>query len=232
MSEYLKLKVILFDLDDTLLDSKTAEYNAIVSFKKVFNEFNNIDEKSFARMWHSIITELYEKYLEGKISFEQQRVERIKKLFFEVNINVKDDEAKEKFNIYLNLYKENWILFDDAIEVLETLKNNYKLAIITNGDGIQQREKLQKTKIEKYFSEIIISSEIGVAKPDKQIFEVACKNLNIKSQECIMIGDKYKTDVQGAINAGIKAIWVNRKNENIEYEHQIKELKGVLNLCK
>lgn len=219
------IKAILFDLDDTILDSKTAEYNAICDFKRLFKEFAEIENNEFAKIWSKVTMELYDKYHNGLISFETLRTERIKRLFSNFNIKIKDEDAKGKFKMYLELYEKNWILFPDTIEVLEQLKNNYKLAIVTNGDGVQQRKKIKQTGIEKYFSEIIISSEVGVSKPDKDIFEITCKRLNVEPEECMMIGDKMKVDVEGCAQLGMKAVWVNRKKENIKYAYTITELQ-------
>ena len=59
----------------------------------------------------------------------------------------------------------------------------------------------------------------------KEIFLTACKALNVKPENAVMIGDKYQVDIEGSINAGLQAIWINRKNEKIDYKWQIKELK-------
>ena len=88
-------------------------------------------------------------------------------------------------------------------------------------------EKLEKIGITKYFDQITISSEVGSAKPDKKIFEVTCNKLHVKPEECVMIGDKFKVDVAGGNNLGMASIWANRKNENIDYEMQIKNLNEI-----
>ena len=135
---------------------------------------------------------------------------------------------EQKFKQYKNnkemLYEKNWILFDDVIYVLEKLKDNYKLVIVSNGDGHQQRKKIEYTGLQKYFSEIIISSEVGASKPDKEIFKIACKKINIEPENCIMVGDKYKVDIEGCINIGMRGIWINRKKETLNYKYTINEL--------
>ena len=228
METYPKLKAVLFDLDDTIVDSRTAEYKAICNFKKLFSNFDDIEDNEFAQIWSKITIELYDKYYKGIINFETLRIERIKKLFSNFKIKIEDYDAKEKLKIYLELYEKNWTLFSDTIDVLEKLKNKYKLAVVTNGDGIQQRKKIEKTGITKYFAEIIISSEVGFAKPDEKIFQIACKKLKVEPEECIMIGDKLDVDVAGCIKLGIKAVWINRKNENIDYKYKITQLKELL----
>ena len=218
------IEAIFFDLDDTLFNSKKAEYNAICEFKKSYNEFDKIKDIDFSNIWNKITIEKYEKYHSGKISFEELRIGRIKGLFSNYSINISDEDAKEKFKDYQNIYEKNWILFDDTKKVLESLKSKYKFAIISNGDAKWQRKKIEYTGLNKYFSDIVISGEVGYSKPEKEIFDITCKMVDLKPANCIMIGDKYKVDIQGALNAGMQAIWVNRKKEQSNYKYQIKEL--------
>lgn len=225
-----KIKAIFFDLDDTLVNSRNAEIEAADEFKKKFHEFDKMKDKDFEELWHKIAIDQYERYAKNEISYEMNKINRIKILFSKFNIKKEDEEALQIFNMYLDLYEKNWRLFDDSRELLETLKGKYKLGLITNGDSNQQRKKIDTTKIGDYFSEIIISSEAEVSKPNKKIFEIACKKIEEEPQNCVMIGDSYKLDIQGAQNYGLNAIWVNRKNEEIEYGNQIKELKEILNL--
>ena len=223
-----KIKAIFFDLDDTLVNSKKAEYNAICEFKNTYDEFKGINNDEFAKSWHKVTTDVYELYHSGKISFEELRMKRMQGLFNTYGVNLEDEEAKEKFKDYHKIYEKNWLLFDDAIDTLDKLKNKYKLAIVSNGDGEQQRRKIDYTGLKEYFPEIIISSEVGVSKPDKKIFEITCEKMNITPEECIMVGDKYSTDVEGGLNAGLTAVWVDRKNDEKEYEYKINELAEML----
>lgn len=225
MKKDVVIKAVLFDLDDTLVNSNQAEFNAICEFKRLYNEFVHIEDNEFAKQWKKIAEKEYKKYFRGEISFERQRIERMKELFKCISKNISDEEAKKIFNWYLKSYEKNWRLFDDAEYILNYLKSKYKLAIISNGDGEQQRRKIKYTKLEKYFSDIFISSEVGHTKPGKEIFEIADKTINVAPENCVMIGDKLKVDIEGSLNAGMNAIWINRKNEKSDYKFQIGELK-------
>ena len=223
-----EINTVLFDLDDTLVNSKNAEYNAICKFKNLYIEFNKVEDVDFAKAWSKITMETYERYHSGEISFEELKIGRMKRLFSYYSIIISDEDSKEKFKEYQNIYEKNWILFDDAKEVLEYLKNKYKLVILSNGDGKQQRKKIEYTGLDKYFSYIVISSEVGYSKPEKEIFEIACKMVNSKPENCIMIGDKYKVDIEGSLNAGMYGIWINRNKEQSTYEFQIEELNELI----
>lgn len=222
------VNTLFFDIDDTILNSKMAEFNATCEFKKINNCFANIDDEEFAKVWREIAEEIYERYLKKEISFDAQRILRIQKIYTMYGLNISKELAREKFKEYSKVYEKNWILFDDTIEILNKLKKRYKFGVISNGDGKQQRSKLEHTGIADYFTQIIISGEVGASKPDKRIFEIACEKMEAQPEESIMIGDKYKTDIEGALNAGLYAIWVNRKNEDIQYENTINELSEIL----
>ena len=225
MTNNLKIDALLFDLDDTILNSRVAQLNAILEFKKKYKEFQNINDEEFINKWDVIMKAKYEKYLKGEITFQELRRERIKTMFFVYDITITNSEAEKLFDSYQEIYEKNWKTFDDAEEVLDELKAKYKLAIVSNGNSMQQRKKIKLTGLDKYFKDIFISEEVGYAKPQKEIFLTACKAINVKPENAVMIGDKYKVDIEGSINAGLNAIWVNRKNEKIDYKWQIKELK-------
>ena len=225
-----KIKAIFFDLDDTLVDSRKAEKDASIEFKKYFQEFKNVDDNYYANLWHKVATNQYERYSRGEVTYERQKIDRIKIFFSEFNIEKEEKEASELFERYLKLYENNWKTFNDAKYVLKDLKTKYKLGIITNGDEKQQTNKLKLTNLTDYFDTINISGEIGYSKPSKEIFEIACKRINEKPENCLMIGDNFKLDIQGAINSGLSAIWINRRNENFEFEAQFQELKELIDI--
>ena len=219
------IKAILFDLDDTLLDGRTAQNKALDDFKIIYPALKKMDKIELQEKWREITFKHYDTFQKGEITFEESRIRRMQELFLEVGEEISREEAKSRFKIYKGLYEKNWTAFNDAKQVLKKLKGKYKLGIVTNGDSIQQREKIEKIGIKEYFDQITISSEVGHAKPEKEIFEVTCQKLNVKPEECVMIGDKFKVDVAGGRNLGMMAIWANRKNEDIDYDLQIKNLK-------
>ncbi len=224
-----KIKAVLFDLDDTILNTKDAQTNAIREFKKFYSDFKDVDDESFRKYWDKITEECYDKYLAREYSFEQMRAERMKRLFENYGTSISYEEGTERFKTYLKIYENNWMLFNDSEEMIKQLKDKYKIAIVSNGDSRQQRQKIEKVGLNKWFLNIIISEEVGYEKPKKEIFEIACKVVNELPQNCVMIGDKFKVDVEGSINAGLNAIWVNRKNQNFDYKYQIKEIKELEN---
>lgn len=131
--------------------------------------------------------------------------------------------------------KPYWLPFPFTKDVLQTLKQDgYQLGVISNWDQ-SARSLLDYYRLIDYFDQIIISSEVGIEKPSKQIFELALMQGNTKSEESIYVGDNYYDDVVGGAKAGLKTYLINRfENKGIEelhYPHtlgSINELPSIL----
>lgn len=100
--------------------------------------------------------------------------------------------------------------YEDAVPALEELQGSYTLAVITNGPADVQRAKLRHTGLDRFFPTVVISSEIGFAKPHEGAFAAALRALGTSADETVMIGDHLERDVAGARRAGLAAIWLNR----------------------
>ena len=82
-----------------------------------------------------------------------------------------------------------------------------------NGNASSQRRKLNTINIYDLLDYSLVSSEYGVRKPDKQIFEYTAKQLDLKTEECAYVGDNYKIDILGSRNAGMLPVFISRNNE-------------------
>ncbi len=115
--------------------------------------------------------------------------------------NQADQSADAAFDCFMA--KRNDVeLFDDAHDALSMLSERYQLAAITNGNA-----DVHKTSLGRYFSFALRADQVGVAKPDAGIFDLAIKQAETTADHCVHIGDSIENDVEGAINAGIRAIW-------------------------
>jgi HAD superfamily hydrolase (TIGR01549 family) len=97
---------------------------------------------------------------------------------------------------------------------VEVLARNYRLAILTNGLQVVQRARLARSAIRDHISDIIISEEIGCAKPAKAYFDAAFARLGQPSKrEVLMIGDNWVSDIQGAVRYGLDTCWFNPRHQ-------------------
>jgi len=121
-------------------------------------------------------------------------------------------------------------LYPETIKVLEDLKKDYKLVLLSNCDSSIE-QVLEKYNLKPYFDIIYLSYEKGKLKTDKGVFEEIAKSLKLKTKDLIMVGDSIETDIKPAEEAGVKAFLVDRRNR-MEHANKIltlSELRGRLN---
>lgn len=102
-------------------------------------------------------------------------------------------------------------LFPDTLGVLKQLDGRYRLGLLTNGAVALQNEKIDGADLRHWFEAIVISGEIGIGKPHRQVFDLMLDRMQMGAGEVIMIGNSLPSDVAGAHEVGIKAVWVNRE---------------------
>lgn len=119
-------------------------------------------------------------------------------------------------------------MFLNTIEILEYLKQNYILHIITNGFHEVQQNKLDNSNITNYFKTITNSEIAGVKKPNPQIFHFALQQAKVKPEASIMIGDDFEADILGALNVNMDAILIVSKLQ--QTEHNIKSISNLIDL--
>ena len=220
--------MIFFDIDETLFDNKCAQnFAALKLYKECQDLHVTYEESAFPQKWNEVTEKYVQLFLANKISFQQQRRNRLREIFRK---DFTDSEADEMFTIYLRFYEENWRLFDDVIPCLNKLRPR-KLGIISNGDKYQQRQKLRDLKIIERFEVIVISDDIGISKPNPEIFWHGCKKANESLAKCYYIGDDLHTDAKAASEAGLKGIWLNREQEKRKDEATI-EVNALYQLPK
>ncbi|MCK0144648.1 YjjG family noncanonical pyrimidine nucleotidase [Arenibacter sp. F26102] len=221
---------IFFDLDHTLWD---FEKNSALTFQKILSENSvSVELKDFLKVYIPINFEFWKLYREGKITKSELRFQRLKITFDTLGHSI----SNELIDVLSDQYIENLSsfnhLFPNTTEVLDYLKPNYKLHIITNGFQEIQDKKLQSSKIHDYFDHIINSEMAGVKKPNPKIFELALSKANVLPQKSLMIGDSLEADILGAKSVGLHTLHFNANNEPMhEYcdiIHDLSEIKSYL----
>ena len=108
--------------------------------------------------------------------------------------------------------------FPRTIAILIYLKKKgYQIGAITNGITIKQWEKLIRLNLHPFFDIVLTSEEVGYEKPHPAIFEEALRRMNCSADKSVMVGNKFDTDIIGAINAGMAGILVNSE---LTYEQE------------
>lgn len=203
------IRHIFFDLDDTLWD---FEKNSVAVLEQLFGEFSlsgklNTTFNNFHSTYKEVNREFWSLYTKGAIDKQYLRNHRFNEAFKKFSY----DNYEENLLVteqYLLRSPHGTHLKDGCMEVLNYLKEkDYKLHIITNGFKEVQHIKLNNCGLKPYFSTIIISEEHQVNKPSEGIFRLSEELAGCTRKECVMIGDNFESDVEGALNAGWKAIY-------------------------
>ena len=201
----MKYEVIIFDADETLFDFKKSEREA---FKNTMLEFNiEYDENYHLKVYSDVNTAIWKEFEEGLITQKKLKIERFKRL--SDKLNIKFDEALFAKS-YMKHLSHASFLYDDSIELLESLHKNHRLIIITNGLKDVQDGRIRKSIVAKYFEDIVVSEEVNVSKPDPKIFELSLNNINyMDKSKVLMVGDSLTSDIKGGINFDIDTCWFN-----------------------
>ena len=121
-----------------------------------------------------------------------------------------EDLARRCFDYYWSRRTGVFSAFDDAVPALESLGPRCKLAVITNGPCVTQRDKLEVLGLDRYFDLIVCSGDVGAAKPDAAIFRHVLERLGAGPEATVHVGDNLMADVAGANGAGLTSVWLNR----------------------
>lgn len=201
---------ILFDLDHTLWDFEKNSEETIYALYDQFalGSFGKFDCKSFYKKYKFVNMRLWDLYNKGRIKQAELRESRFVKTL--TGLGLEPHEIPEGISeAYITLCPTKTAVFPFAYEVLEYLQPRYGLHIITNGFKEVQHIKMNTSNLHGYFREIVTSECCGYKKPDRRMFEHLLQRINVAPNECLMIGDNYECDIEGARDAGIDQVFFN-----------------------
>ncbi len=197
--------LILFDLDDTLLDHSTAMQSAAIALWSRFA--TALSKEHFLAIWNGSHERHYPRFLSGELTYQGQRRARVREA---IDPTLDDAAADALFDLYFSRYRDAWSLFPDAKTCLQHLRG-HRLGIISNGPSDEQRMKLIRMGIAEEFAYILISEECRVAKPTIEIFLHACAALGEDPAGAMYVGDRYDLDAEPSRRAGLRGVWLDRQ---------------------
>ena len=235
------IKAVLFDLDGTLCDSDTAWSIAVKeTFQLLRKQKPSISEAAITNAWRTVHQRLFQQLGAGKLSMAEVRDARFQGLFEELGLP-KDKVMEELSDFFCSRYLTSLRLYED-VPVLEKL-TGYHVGIITNGAHDEhtdsQLSKVRHLGLSERIQSLTISGEIGVRKPNLEIFRVACERADVLPEEAMYIGDSVQNDIVGANRVGMTSVLINRKSEELipktadeQPDHTISNLYDVLSYLK
>jgi 5'-nucleotidase len=211
------IQFIYFDLDDTLMDFSNA---SIQAFNHLMNHYDLPNDKQCFEVYQSGNHQTWLEFEQNLISSHELRSIRFERFLTSMNWVDKAD-AFEMNARYISFLINESNLLTGAMPLLNFFKDKIPMGILTNGLKEAQRPRLLKTGISHFFDHIIVSDEIGISKPNQEIFELAKQTLgNIPSENILLVGDNPFSDIEGAQKFGFKTIWFNSKQKEIPQKIQ------------
>lgn len=196
-------KWILFDADDTLF-----HFDAFSGLKHMFSHFGIQFTQDDYCEYQTLNTSLWVEYQNNKITAQELQQRRFYR--WEKRLRVPAQELNKAFLISM---AEICQPLDGATDLLHSLKGKAKMGIITNGFTELQEARLNRSGHKDFFEILVISEQVGVAKPHIDIFAHALSLMdNPNKEEVLMVGDNPDSDILGGLNAGFDTCWFNPKN--------------------
>jgi len=203
-------KALFFDVDDTLLDFRAAEREAL---RQLFEDEQIELTPEMVQQYKNINQQLWREFEEGKRSRDDVVNTRFAE-FFKVYGKEVDGVLLE--NKYRNYLQEGHQLMDGALDLITELKDYYDLYIVTNGDSATQDKRLRAAGLYPFFKQIFVSEDTGYQKPMKEFFDYVFDRIpNLSPEQGLIIGDSLNADIKGGNLYGLDTCWFNpEKNAN------------------
>ncbi|MBO6564814.1 MAG: HAD family hydrolase [Pseudomonadales bacterium] len=222
-----RFSVISLDADQTLFDFNRIMLEALAAVCEDFFTRHNINVS--ASQLKSRRDQIASKIDDPSFAMLELRRRSFQEVLSDHSIH-DPAEVGRAMEIFESIRFGKVYFYNDTIPVLRSLVKSHKLALITNGNS-----NPFEAGIADYFSYSILAENCGFRKPDKRIFDVLLTEAQIPADELIHVGDSLETDVAGALNAGVTAVYLNRegkklKPHSITPDHEISDLHELLEI--
>ncbi|MDO7851916.1 HAD family hydrolase [Hymenobacter convexus] len=205
-----RLTTVLFDLDDTLFDHIATARASLRASAAPLPFFQTVDFEPFYQLYSELLEEYHALLMAGRYSYDEARRLRFERLltpYWPAATPGEVDDFVRANQLHYPLMRQP---VTGARALLQALKPDYRIGIVTNNRTAEQEEKLAFLGMTDLVDALVTSEEVGVPKPDAQIFEVAMQRLGARPSETVLVGDNWRADVLGALAVGIRPVWVNR----------------------
>ncbi len=227
------IRILLWDIDGTLLDFKAAERAAI---KSLFDEFSlGTCSDEMVRRYSEINDGFWRRLERHEVTRQQVLVGRFEQFFAEIGVDsVLASEFNQKYQLRLG---DTIVYRDDSFSIIKTLCGRVKQYAVSNGTVVAQSKKLRLSGLGALMDGVFLSEKIGVEKPSPLFFDTVFKAIRPPERsEVMIVGDSLTSDMQGGVNAGILTCWYNPEHKpapaGLRIDHTISDLHEILSLVE
>jgi FMN phosphatase YigB (HAD superfamily) len=209
------MKLVIFDLDDTLIDFASTRKVAHGCMAQVL-EREGIDAQAYLHFCTEVDRPLFMMFEQGQITRAEYRMRRFAEPFDRLGVTARDGLVAHLNELFMNCVNDSPLLYDDVWPALLRLQTQgVRTAILTNGPSDGQRRKLQATGLANAVDHVAIGEEIGASKPLAAAFRSVVDRFAFPDTEVLMVGDSPLLDYDGAVAAGLTALLLDRAGSSV-----------------
>lgn len=218
---------VLFDLDDTLIDFQYARRHGLRAVQALLPALAPVPLGELELVHDEELHANYLRTLGGGLSDDEARLERIRGVCRRYHLQPDEGAVAQAATAYARAQQLNARLVPGVRELLDALGERVKIGVVTNGPSARQRGKLERFGIRPAdLDALAVSEEVGATKPDPAIFAYALAQLGVAPARATMVGDSWESDVLGALESGMAAVWLNRYGRDRPHAGRAAEIRG------
>lgn len=231
-------KAVFIDWDQTIGDWDYAAHHAQ---KDLYDQYHLSEFFPTFEQWFEMYEEhnlvLWGQYGQGKITRQFLQRDRflyplLQSLGMDFTPQPLIDLADRIGRDFIQLTNHYFALLPHAAEIVHYLAEKYPLTIISNGFCEVQHFKIEQSGLQSYFRHVLLSEEVGINKPQPDIYLRALELNGVAANEAIMIGDSYNSDIQGAKNAHIDQLWIRPDSAPADQSatYEVTDIRDIMNI--
>lgn len=205
----MRYRILLFDVDNTLLDFDANEEE---SFKSMMNEMGEVWSAGIYETYKRLNAALWRRIEKNEITVQEGVNRRFAELMARYGKEVDGPSWEKTYRKYLNQGIQE---IPQVHQVLSRLKEDgYEMYVITNGVTETQESRMARSGLDQYFRDAFISGRIGAGKPSKEFFDYVERHVpGFAKKDALVIGDSLSSDIKGGVEAGIPTCWFTRETD-------------------
>ena len=212
-----RIEIVLFDLDDTLHDDTYAYQSAAEEVAREVAAEHRVDALALKDAYIAQAEGFWSRLSRDDLT---RKLSTLRASLWQTaldSVGVGDEALAERSARRYNEYRSKYYtLFPGALDLLRALREQgKKIGMVTNGLSETHREKIDVLRVSEYFDALFLADEVGMVKPDPLLFAHACRTLGGAPAHAAMVGDRYDRDIRGALEAGLYAVWLNVRDEDL-----------------
>ncbi|MBD5456082.1 MAG: noncanonical pyrimidine nucleotidase, YjjG family [Lachnospiraceae bacterium] len=219
-----KYEIILWDVDQTLLDFTKSEDYAL---RHAFEQFGRSIDTEIVKLYSGINDSYWKRLERGEVTRQEVIYGRFRSLFQE--LSVEDITAEEFAPVFQKALGSVYFYKDDSYRLCQELQKDFRQYVVTNGVTWTQQNKLKLAGFDKVMEDIFISEMLGCDKPGIEFFDKCFERIpDFNKEKTIIVGDSLTSDMLGGNNAGIACCWYNPEGKErtgtVRIDHEITDL--------